>query len=251
MGTWDTCWADDFDITEMFPYWTSYPVEGTSFNLIAGGKSYLSSYTGTIGVGTAAAKDPTMSGGVTGVVQPGVEAITGVDPAPDLDREFGDPEGYVLFEEFDSDEEGNVVWPAGLPLETELALDNPLVALAFDFEFPSAVREGFSTAAALTLQFGVPTEPPPVPPTPPTDDGASQSAAGWVRDYKAYYEILTNYRVLGFEPIAPTLFYSYQPLATADMAAFEGVGLDVGAYDFISDNIKLKKKAAPYFGEVK
>jgi filamentous hemagglutinin family protein len=66
------------------------------------------------------------------------------------------------------------------------------------------------------------------------------------KNFRAFYEILKNFRVNSVEPATPTNFFGYHPLVQTDMSAFDGVNLDAGAYDFISDNIKMKKSLNPY-----
>jgi len=53
---------------------------------------------------------------------------------------------------------------------------------------------------------------------------------------------------LSFEPATSLGLYAYHPLTPADYSAFDDIKLDVGAYEFIDDKIKMKKPAAPYFG---
>ncbi|MFA5101209.1 MAG: hypothetical protein WC547_10030, partial [Candidatus Omnitrophota bacterium] len=63
-----------------------------------------------------------------------------------------------------------------------------------------------------------------------------------------YYEILSLHRFVSNEPATPATFFRYHPLTPTNMAAFDDMTLDIGAYDFISDNIKPKKPLSPYYG---
>jgi hypothetical protein len=69
-----------------------------------------------------------------------------------------------------------------------------------------------------------------------------------LRNLRAYYEILSNFRLVSNEPATPTM-YGYHPLVVADMSAFDSITLDANAYDFIQDNIDLKKSISPYLSE--
>ncbi len=246
MDVYDTDWYYNFGITEFLPAVFDYPNPYVNFNLISGGYSYLSSLKGTIGVGSPEAKDPLMSGGIRGVVRPGVVAVTGVNPSSDFDPINGYPSGIVQYYDTDLSEGPQQIWPETLAVGA-LSFDNPLQVYVEVFEGSApAVRAGFVPQASLTLQFGVPVPPLPVP---PEGDGAFQAAGALNPTLRNYYEILHNYRVVSFEPATPNTFFGYHPLTPTDMSAFDGITLDSGAYDFIADSIKLKKNLAPYFGQ--
>jgi len=78
------------------------------------------------------------------------------------------------------------------------------------------------------------------------DDG---SRFGNQQYFRAYYELLDNYRVVFADPAQPTEYYAYHPLIPTDTAAFDNIALNADAYDFIVDRIHNKEKFAPYFGE--
>ena len=62
----------------------------------------------------------------------------------------------------------------------------------------------------------------------------------------AIYEIMHYYRELTvINPRVP-FFYFYHPLTPTDLSAFDGINLDVGAYDFIDNYLDLKKRPAYY-----
>lgn len=83
------------------------------------------------------------------------------------------------------------------------------------------------------------------PPPPPPDDELHWQA---FQETRIYYEILDPSRFLVYEPAQQLGLYAYHPISSADMTAFDDIRLDSGAYEFISDNIEMKKKANPYFG---
>ncbi|MFA5119220.1 MAG: filamentous hemagglutinin N-terminal domain-containing protein [Candidatus Omnitrophota bacterium] len=236
------------------PIMFGYPLD-KSANVWAGGYSYFSTPNGTIGVGTPLSKDANMSAGIKGIVRPGTTAITGIDPAVGFDLV---PANYVLYQDADSEFYGPLfapdavngdpaqIWP--VDLGSGLTFENPLevVIQAFEGSF-SAVRDGFTPEAALTLNFSL-VPPGPVPPPNPPVAPASQLVAPLLNNFKPEYEILSLFRFVSNEPATPFSFFSYHPLTPADYAAFDGINLDVGAYDFIEDNIRLKKSPAPYFG---
>ncbi len=64
---------------------------------------------------------------------------------------------------------------------------------------------------------------------------------------KAYWEILNPSRYVSVDPATRT-FYQYHPLGETDDSAFTGINLDADAYEFIEENINLKKDLDPYFG---
>lgn len=223
------------------PLTLGIPMLGEGSNVFARGYSYFSALKGTIGVGTPEDKDPAMSAGIQGFVSPGVEAVTGVDPSIDFD---GYPDGYAQYYDTESSEGPLQVWP--LLSGTGLTFKNPLRVdiEASEVSVNPAVRDGFTPVAGLTLQFAA-----SLPPSPPENDDFSQFASPLSPDLRAYYEILNVHRVSYVDPATPTTFFAYHPLTPTDTSAFDQIALDVGAYDFISDSIKLKKSLSPYFGE--
>ncbi|OQX81416.1 MAG: hypothetical protein B6D56_02460 [Candidatus Omnitrophica bacterium 4484_70.1] len=60
-----------------------------------------------------------------------------------------------------------------------------------------------------------------------------------------YFESLEGSRFVSIEPATP-LLYAYHPLTPVDASAFEQIVLDVGAYEFIENRIKLKGDIFPY-----
>ncbi|RKY69925.1 MAG: hypothetical protein DRQ24_10105, partial [Candidatus Latescibacterota bacterium] len=56
-----------------------------------------------------------------------------------------------------------------------------------------------------------------------------------------FAESLQKSRFASFEPVTP-LLYAYHPLTAIDSSAIEGIGLDIGAYEFIDNTIKKKKE---------
>ncbi len=235
-----------------------------------------------------------MSGEIVGCVWNGVEADTGLFPAPDIDLTRYTPPGIVIYggewplpsempdfpdvefamisvdlEPMPEGPQGNQIWPPQIvgsgdhpysnplwvdiqvPLQRESVevlddmpdMDSPLYAALPDWFFPDNVAD--HGLAALTLEIG-PRNVPPVPPTPTPIDPASQ-IINPLKTFRAYYELLDNIRVVIFEPATPTEFFAYHPLTETDMTAFDGIGLDVGAYEFIEENINLNQ-GSPYLG---
>ena len=45
-------------------------------------------------------------------------------------------------------------------------------------------------------------------------------------------------------------FYFYHPLTPTDLAAFDAINLDPGAYEFIENSLNLRGDISPYFGMV-
>jgi hypothetical protein len=107
---------------------------------------------------------------------------------------------------------------------------------------PTQVSEAADIGPFL-LKTDVPPPPPP-PPPPPEDDTFFQS----LTEDRVYYEILEPSQYLSYEPAQAIGLYAYHPLSSADLSAFDEIQLDAGAYEFISDNIEMKKKADPYYG---
>jgi filamentous hemagglutinin family protein len=66
--------------------------------------------------------------------------------------------------------------------------------------------------------------------------------------YRAYYEILSPSQFLSFEPATKIGLFAYHPITETDSTAMD-FALDADAYEFIQNNIELKKKLPSYFGE--
>ncbi len=263
----DVYWASIYEGPDRFcsPLMPLKNEEMGDVNLVAGGFSYLSTPNGTIGVGTPAAQTADVSGGIEGFVRWGIEAATGEYPAPGIDTSRFEPPSQISY--FDTEdicgglcfddarEEGYQIWPAapvGAPV-----FDNPLTALVvlnegtttdalpqwFLDSLPDNNGNGYywpEGVSALTLEIGQSTQPPA-----PTGDGAVYNVPP--RDFRAYYELLANYRVFFADPALPTEFYAYHPLTPTDSAAFDDIELDEEAYDFIAGSVEYKKKIAPYY----
>jgi hypothetical protein len=175
-----------------------------------------------------------MSGGVMGYLKDGITAVTGVTNSPDIDPIEGYPEGYVIYDAMGG--AGKQVYPADAG--TGLTFANPLraVVVVDKFDRP-AVRSGFVPTSALTLQFSSNSVNP-----------GGALAANLYQYYRAYYEILSVYRLVAFEPATPTTFFAYHPLTPTDSAAFDGMQLSEDLYSFIDSNISLSSPLNGYFG---
>jgi filamentous hemagglutinin family protein len=220
-------------------------------NLIAGGFSYVSTPNGTIGVGTPDAKDPAVSGEVRGSVSPLITTVND-DDGIGLDLRLGVPPGYVTYQE-DNETPALQIWPEivppGSPATAPVPLVNPLwVFVKADSSSHSAVPEGFpegdDALAGLTLQIGN-----ELLPAITDEDGAEIIANNFMENLRAYYELLDQYRVTTMQPIVPTEYYAYHPIAAADSSAFDEIQLDAGAYEYIDGNLSPNSPLAPFFGE--
>jgi len=65
---------------------------------------------------------------------------------------------------------------------------------------------------------------------------------------RIFYENTDPYRFVSVDKATPLGVYAYHPLTPTDSSAFEDIVLDVGAYEFIENNINLKKTLPFYFG---
>jgi len=249
------------------PFIMDFPLE-ESANVWATGYSYFSAPNGAIGVGPG--DDADLRGAIKGIVRPGSGSDTG---GPGFDRVPAS--GYVTYEDADSDNYGpaNIyedalnagpaqIWPD--PATDPVLFGPPLNPLEVCIQLiegsasAAPVRgkesdEPFSPSAGLTLNYSVyvppaPPEPTPAPPAPSGLDPSSQLTGPLAKNIRAYYEILNVHRFVSNEPVTPTTFFGYRPLTPTNMVAFDDLNLDVGAYDFISDNIKTKKPLSPYYG---
>jgi filamentous hemagglutinin family protein len=250
---------------------------GTPYNLVAGGYSYLSTPEGTIGVGTPDEKDPSISGEVAGIVWPPVEAVTCKWPSPGIDLSRYTPPGLVYFHDdgrkptlelaFIEDDggeplpyAGDQIWPESIA-DPEISSGNPLLVYVDawrsedtralpDWFYAPPVNEGpvlmsseMPLMAGLTLEIGPKPQPNPI-----VINNDALLASALTRDLRAYYEVMSPTRFQSMVPASMTNFFGYHPLIETDMSAFDGITLDAGAYDFISDNIRNKKKIDPYYG---
>ncbi|MBF0331389.1 MAG: filamentous hemagglutinin N-terminal domain-containing protein [Candidatus Omnitrophica bacterium] len=213
--------------------------EFSDYNVTAGGDSYFSALKGMIGVGNPGDAFNGISGQITGVVDPGEVAVTGVEQAPALDLRFGPPAGSVYYQDERRDEGSGApigsIWP--VPGSLDL-MNNPLRVNIAPIEGGfSAVPPGFVPTSSLTLLLGSLASL--------TVDPALLANA-LLRDNRAYYELLERFRFQSFEPATPTGFYAYHPLTTADMGAYNDIGLDPDAYEFIEGQINYKGEPDPY-----
>ncbi|MDD5347020.1 MAG: filamentous hemagglutinin N-terminal domain-containing protein [Candidatus Omnitrophica bacterium] len=263
-------WSYMYEIDSFAPLVFTRPANEGEFapNVMSGGLSYFSAPHGTIGSGTPTEKDPAISGEIWGIVRPGVEAVTGKFPSPGIDLTRYTPPGLVYFYNLEGEREvriaegdeeepyfGNQIWPESIA-DPEITSGNPLqvvcdayVTEGDDRALPDWYLAQFESwedmaevTAALTLEIG----PPIVPPPPNPLDPGPALASALQRDLRAYYELMSGYRFVSNEPATPTSFFGYRPLTPTDMTAFDDTVLDEGAYDFISDNLKTKKKLPAY-----
>jgi len=124
----------------------------------------------------------------------------------------------------------------------------PRKKLSEDFEGPS---EYLGDDCGEEIVSGPPAHIGPfifsdIPPPPPDPEDPTY----WeqLQEFRVYYEILDPSQFLAFEPAQKIGLYAYHPLSSADLSAFDNIRLDAGAYDFIDDNLEMKKKANQYFG---
>jgi filamentous hemagglutinin family protein len=230
----------EVDDPDLSPFMTPVYLD-SAVNVWATGYSYFSTPNGTIGVELK--DDPDLQGSIAGIVRPGVSDELSPRPGFDLVPESG----YVIY-----DEDGAIqIWPDDPSYDVTSSV-NPLVVniqLVEGAKSAAPVRgdeydQPFSPVAGLTLNYAVPT----LKPVEPDLDASAQLAGALVRNLRAYYEILNTHRFVSNEPATPSTFFGYRPLTPTNMAAFDEMNLDIGAYDFISDNIKTKKPLSPYYG---
>lgn len=229
------------------PVMLDFPLDKGA-NVWASGYSYFSTPKGTIGVDAPAG---IMAGAVKGISRPAVsQTVDGNSVYPAVGFDLVPESGYVMYQDQDSDPVQ--IWP---DVSGEgLTFGNPLevnIQVVPGSRSAAHVRPDFTPQAGLTLNYSaLPPVPPPGPePGPEPLDMNSQIAAPLTKYLRAYYEILSGHRFVSVEPATPMTFFGYRPLTPTNMKAFEDVDLDIGAYDFISDNIKPKKPLAPFYGQ--
>jgi hypothetical protein len=116
-------------------------------------------------------------------------------------------------------------------------MNNPLkVNIQLIEGTPSAVPVGFTPVSALTLRLGENRQG--------VDPGLMVNPLN--RNPRVYYEFLRLFRYTSFEPTTPTGFYAYHPLSDADTEAYNDIGLDPKAYEFIDGNLKYNGDEDPY-----
>ena len=157
------------------------------------------------------------SGMIEGIVRPGVTATAGVNPSPAIDNTSAtplNPSGYVFYNDTDSN------------------CCSPLY--------------GANPANKGSLQIW----PEPLSDTL-SENGIYHLMSVLNKISPVYYRILSFSQFLSFEPVTPVGVYAYHPITETDFSAFDEITLDVEAYEFIQNNINLKKSLAPYFGTEK
>ncbi len=255
MSSWGVSGLDYFS-----PVMAGLPDLQPGPNVFAGGYSYFSAPTGMIGVGTAGQDltDPTVmpdvnplnvciqalnpandatpagftpsagltlnmggssaytgggilgiSGDIEGIVRPAVVAATGVYPSPDIDNTSLLP-----------------LNPPGFVYYNDTDLGGCCSALIP----PAAANIG---PQRIWPPYAIPT-----------------ILATYLR---AYYAVINPVRLISAYSYAGAgsqilTAYAYHPLTETDESAFDEISLDIGAYEFIEQNINLKKSLSPYFG---
>jgi len=229
-------WRTSLLLTKFAPVVYTFTNLSPTYNIISGSYSYLSSLYGTIGTGTAASKESWMSGSIYGTIKPGITSVTGYPSAYDLDPIYGYPSGYTTYYSYGTKQVYPETLYSGVTLNNPMRVRCDLVNTAEEYW---AVRDGWTTTSALTLQFGGPNN----------YDSSTDNAATINQFIRAYYEIVAPHRIDGFEPATPVTFYAYHPLTPTDSTAFDGLTLDEGFYQFLDGNIQLNSPLNAYFGE--
>ncbi|MBU2044969.1 MAG: hypothetical protein KJ619_07080, partial [Candidatus Omnitrophica bacterium] len=237
-------------------------------NLISGGYSYISAPNGTIGVGlpTEDLTNPLVVPTLNPLLV-NVQAFTdvlgnpvytsalpaGVGQDAGLTIEVGGKTAHTV-------DTGDGNGPRGISAEIEgivrpgtTAVTNVYPSPAIDLQNvtpPGYIFYNDSDAKCASPLFG------PLPanlgslqiwPKPLILNGLLQLSS-ILRDSRIYYELTSNFRVTTTAPLRGTDFYAYHPLTVTDESAFDSINLDVGAYEFIDQNINLKGSLSPYLG---
>jgi hypothetical protein len=223
------------------PFLMNTPDPGA--NVWATGYSYFSTPAGTIGVDPK--DDPDLQGAITGIVRPGISDDVSARPGFDLVP----ASGYVTY--VDTINGGPIqIYPD--PAVTPFVFGSSVNPLDVNIQLVAGAKSAaperggdnpFTAVAGLTLNYNT-VYVAPVPEL----DASSQLTGALAKNLRAYYEILSVHRFVSNEPATPSTFFGYHPLTPTNMSAFDDMNLDIGAYDFISDNIKPKKPLSPYYG---
>ncbi len=150
-----------------------------------------------------------VSGAIKGIVRPAT--TTNFYPSVGIDTINGGPSGYVFYYDYSD----------GTPC------CSPLFG-------PAATLTSMPSGNPYTSTYQV------WPPFPATE--FASIIASLPRGFRAYYEILAPSQFLSYYPSAKTGLYAYHPLTPTDTSAFDDIRLDVGAYEFIENSLKLKDK---------
>jgi len=259
-GTMDltgTSWKAIGGVNYFSPVMSPVPV-AIGPNIIAGGFSYLSAPIGTIGVGMPGAPDITHPLRVNiqfDAANPGKSALPagGVSSAALVLKVGGGAGSYDAGN-------GNGTLPISAVIEGLVrpattaitgvypspAIDTSVLPLGYvlynDSDLNSCIAALFAPAAVNGgLKQIYPAYPFSVP---------SGILEELLRRGLGYYEILSLIRITSSDNSTP-FFYGYHPLTPTDYSAFDGINLDIGAYDFIEGNLNLKdkNKLYPYYEE--
>ncbi|MFC1514586.1 filamentous hemagglutinin N-terminal domain-containing protein [Candidatus Omnitrophota bacterium] len=180
-----------------------------------------------------------IGGAIEGIVRPGVTAITGVFPSPDLQPVQNNPlypPGYVFYHDMQGE-------CCGLLTPYQQQEPTEVIHLA-SVSITNGVR-------GYTLPTQIWPGPHDVPPPPPQT--RSIVIPKEPNGFRVYYEILNPSDFRNFEPTTRGSgkigLYAYHPISEVDESAFDAIALDVGAYEFIDNNLNLNDPLAPYFEE--
>jgi hypothetical protein len=252
-----TSWQTIGGVNFFSPIVTPVPV-AIGPNIIAGGFSYLSAPTGTIGVGVPGVPDvihPLRVNIQFDPANPGKSALPvgGVSSAALVLKVGGGAGSYDAGN-------GNGTLPISAVIEGLVrpattaitgvypspAIDTSVLPLGYvlynDSDLNSCIAALFAPAAVNGgLKQIYPAFPLSVP---------SGILEELLRRGLGYYEILSLIRITSADGSTP-FFYGYHPLTPTDYTAFDGINLDIGAYDFIEGNLNLKdkNKLYPYYEE--
>ncbi|MDD5441286.1 MAG: hypothetical protein PHZ27_03665, partial [Candidatus Omnitrophica bacterium] len=184
----------------------------TGFTPVAGLTLNIGSDTNTLyGFTFDGANGPLgLSGAIEGIVRPGVISINNDSPTPAIDHTSKSPSGYVYYDDTDV----NCVSPL------DGSVVDPLGPIQIWPELPVNANQYLADAlnAKLRIYYEV----------------ANSVRLSTAYAYPGAGQILTS--------------YAYHPLTETDSSAFDDISLDVNAYQFIEDNIKLKKDLNSFYG---
>lgn len=128
---------------------------------------------------------------------------------------------------------------------TNLTLSGPLSGATYDstgtYSVVISATDEAGNITSKTLTFTILTTADSQGTTNPQLTGTTSPT----RSFDNVSLFLGNYRVNSFNP-NPT-FYFYHPIVNIDNSAFSNLIMDIDAYEFIEDSLKLKKSLPIYF----